>query len=63
MIFKGKEMKTLETLLLGVGFFALVPYLLRRAFIGNKNILLTGKFSLKDEFRAAGKSCRQSCCS
>ena len=48
-------MKTLETSLLGVGFFALVAYLLRRAFIGNKNILVTGKFSFKDEFRAAGK--------
>lgn len=48
-------MKTLQMFLLGIGFFCFVGYLIKRASIGNRNLLLTGKFSFKNELRGAGK--------
>lgn len=48
-------MKTLEMFLLLAGFFVLVGYLAKRAFIGNRNFFLSGKISLKDEVKAGGK--------
>jgi hypothetical protein len=50
-----KGMKTLEMFLLFAGFIALVSYLVKRAFAGNRHFFLTGKISLKDEVKAGGK--------
>jgi hypothetical protein len=48
-------MKKLEMFLLLVGFLTLFGYLANQAFIGNSNLFLTGKISLKDEMKASEK--------